>query len=524
MKFKQKFITSSLALGLVTSNIFVSNADIKLEQLGTNQETIYKVGIQSDIVPTDIKGHWAEKEIENAIAKGWVDKAEKFRPYDSITRGEFVKIFNRVFELTQTSGVIFNDSVGHWAQKEIDIAVTNGVCGGIGNNMFAPNKNITRQEASKMLANYLKINDTNHDKTKAFPDYSQVDTWAINELEAVVEKGYIQGTGDGKLSPKNNISRAESVKLFNNLVEVKLDAIVNIPDSNLKAGLNKIIDPKRSLDQDIKKIELESIQDAWLTSSNIENLEGIQYMTNLSTLNLSSNNIKSIKQLRNLANLKSLTLSNNEIKDLEYLPKNLINLDLSSNGIEDISKMNVVVDSNLDLSNNKIKDISKLSLGKYTTELDLADNQIEDISSLSQLNSIRFLRLENNQIEDVSPLRKDANLINIYLDRNKILDMSTLPKWASAPTPDEDGGRRSATNQNAILPEKIITGGYFEIENPTFSLFSKNADIIEISDGGRVEGNKIIWENLTESKDLSFKFSKYSDFNGTVTQPIKIIK
>lgn len=163
----------------------------------------------------DVLGHWAQTEIMQFVENGFVNGKPngKFEPDSNITRAEFVKIINRVFGLTNTSGVVFNDTKYHWAKTEIDIAVTAGVAQGsdVG---FEPDKNITRQEAAKMLANYQKLSDTNHDKIKAFPDYNQVDDWAINQLEAVVEKGYIKGTGEGKLAPRLSMTRAEAVVIL----------------------------------------------------------------------------------------------------------------------------------------------------------------------------------------------------------------------------------------------------------------------------------------------------------------------
>ena len=109
---------------------------------------------------------------------------------------------------------MFEDTKDNWAKDEIDIAVTNGVAEGVGNNKFEPEKYITREAAAKMLANYLKIEDENHDKIKKVPDYNQIAEWAKDALEGNVEKGYIQGTSEGILAPKNNITRAEAVTLL----------------------------------------------------------------------------------------------------------------------------------------------------------------------------------------------------------------------------------------------------------------------------------------------------------------------
>ena len=168
----------------------------------------------------DIENHWAQNEIIDFTNKGYLNgKLDGgFHPQDAITRAEFVKVINRMFGLTSTSGVTFTDvQNGYWAKNEIDIAVTNGVAQGDGMGNFEPEKPITRQEAAKMIANYLKISDTNHDKILKFPDYNQVANWAINELEAVIERGYIKGDDLGMLSPRANMTRAEAIVMLSRI-------------------------------------------------------------------------------------------------------------------------------------------------------------------------------------------------------------------------------------------------------------------------------------------------------------------
>lgn len=179
--------------------------------------------IKNSIVRTlpfkDIENHWAKNEIIDFTNKGYLNGRTdgNFYPQDSITRAEFVKVINRMFGLTTTSGVTFTDVPNsYWAKNEIDIAVTNGVANGYGNGKFEPEKPITRQEAIKMIANYLKISDTNHDKIATFPDYDQIADWAKNEIEVAVEKGYIKGN-NGMILPKANMSRAEAVAMLSRI-------------------------------------------------------------------------------------------------------------------------------------------------------------------------------------------------------------------------------------------------------------------------------------------------------------------
>ena len=155
---------------------------------------------------------WSVKPIEIFFAKGYIngDENGNFRPNDNITRAEFVKILNRCFGLTTTSGKVFNDSKNHWAKKEIDIAFTNGVTKGVSKYLFNPDAPITRQEAAKMVANYKHITENKIVRLNNFSDSNKVAPWAVGEIEAVLKAGYMKG--DNKtFRPTENITRAESV-------------------------------------------------------------------------------------------------------------------------------------------------------------------------------------------------------------------------------------------------------------------------------------------------------------------------
>ncbi|MCJ8342972.1 MAG: S-layer homology domain-containing protein [Cetobacterium sp.] len=161
----------------------------------------------------DIKGHWAESQINSFISSGYIMGYEDgtFRPDKSITRAEFVRIFNKYFGLTKSSGKVFDDTKTHWAKKDIDIAVTNGVANGVSLTEFQPDEPITREQAAKMISNYLKLDDTNLDKIIKYKDKDQVSNWALNSVEGIIESGYMCGYEDNTFRATNNITRAEAV-------------------------------------------------------------------------------------------------------------------------------------------------------------------------------------------------------------------------------------------------------------------------------------------------------------------------
>ena len=69
-----------------------------------------------------------------------------------------------------------------------------------------------------MIANYKKITDTHHDKVSGYSDGSKTSSWAINEVEAILEAGYMNGNDKGLLNPTSNITRAEAVVVLGRVI------------------------------------------------------------------------------------------------------------------------------------------------------------------------------------------------------------------------------------------------------------------------------------------------------------------
>ena len=73
-----------------------------------------------------------------------------FRPDAPITRAEMATIVALFAELKETS-VTFSDIQGHWAQKNIELAASNGWISGDGDGTFRPDDYITRAETVSMV-------------------------------------------------------------------------------------------------------------------------------------------------------------------------------------------------------------------------------------------------------------------------------------------------------------------------------------------------------------------------------------
>lgn len=120
---------------------------------------------------------------------------------------------------------------------------------------------------------------------------------------------------------------------------------------------------------------LADIDEFELSSSDINDLDGIEYCIHAKTIDLSNNRITNLDPLMGLINLRELNLSDNQIGYIDVLSNlvNLISVQLSNNCLEDISPLFELEKLEyVDLSGNKIdiEQINKLTGLGITVDFD----------------------------------------------------------------------------------------------------------------------------------------------------------
>ena len=157
---------------------------------------------------------------------------------------------------------------------------------------------------------------------------------------------------------------------------------------------------------------------------------------NLKQLHLNGNYIENIDNLMLPPNIEDLFLYKNKIKSISdfngYLRNsNLIYLDLSENMISNVENLGQYMPSSLktlNLSSNEIKYISKLEIKDGLDELYLSHNQIEDIEELRLPSSLQVLELNANNIKFIerSNYLENSKLTKLILDNNQIENWDDL--------------------------------------------------------------------------------------------------
>lgn len=171
----------------------------------------------------DSMGHWAEEAIniltERGVIQGYPDGLS--HPDNIITRGEFSALLARTMELETKDKVTINpafeDIKGHFAQGDIEALVSKGVIlvGDYG-KQYLPNKPITRMEMIKMLVR--ATGKENHDLDCAcntgFLDEENLTKEEIQYICLGKYYNIISGYPDRTIRPNEETTRAEAFTML----------------------------------------------------------------------------------------------------------------------------------------------------------------------------------------------------------------------------------------------------------------------------------------------------------------------
>ena len=198
-----------------------------------------------------------------------------------------------------------------------------------------------------------------------------------------------------------------------------LSLAVLIPDENLRARVRHVLG--LGAGDTITQQKMQHLTQFNASTSDIENITGLEHATRLRQLWIDSNAISDLTPLKNLTSLTDLTAHSNQISDLTPLKNltSLIFLSLSWNKISDLTPLaNLTNLTLLRLRKNPISDLTPLANLTNLTELGLAENPISDLTPLANLTNLTELWMNNNQISDLTPLANLTNLARLFLHNN----------------------------------------------------------------------------------------------------------
>jgi len=157
----------------------------------------------------DMKNHWANEEVsfltDAEVINGIGDNL--FAPDSKLTKEQATRLTLRALKLTYTE-----EKEADW----LNIAIANGIIDN-GDNLT---KEITREEFAKILESAIiyKMGECVVDLSVTFPDYNNVsEEYAISVL-SVASYGLMKGDDNGLFNPKKTLTRAEAATTIKRLM------------------------------------------------------------------------------------------------------------------------------------------------------------------------------------------------------------------------------------------------------------------------------------------------------------------
>ncbi len=173
-------------------------------------------------------GHWAWTAVQNLASRGIIKgNNNKYYPASTITRAEFVSLLVRAFKIDKTPVGSFTDvSPDKWYYKDLMTAKAEGIISGT-NNMFYPNKPITREDMAVIVAKTLKAIEKplpgySNSVMDAYMDSGMLSGYAKSSMASLIGEKLIGGVnqnGTLLINPKAYLSRAETAVIIYKIID-----------------------------------------------------------------------------------------------------------------------------------------------------------------------------------------------------------------------------------------------------------------------------------------------------------------
>ena len=145
-----------------------------------------------------------------------------FSPNRAMTRGMLATVLYRLAGEPTVGASGFSDVTGgKYSTDAVAWAAQSGIVTGIGSNLFAPDREITREQLAAMLYRFAG-SPGGSGTLDRFNDGSQVSEYARQASAWAIEQGIIQGRTGTAIVPKANATRAEVATMLQRFIAASI--------------------------------------------------------------------------------------------------------------------------------------------------------------------------------------------------------------------------------------------------------------------------------------------------------------
>ena len=174
---------------------------------------------------TDFPTDWSAAGLRSAVQNGLLNGSNgQINSSGLLIRAQMAAIVNRAFAARKTADLsVYSDAnTSAWYFNDLELAVAMRTFQGA-NGKLNPEAPITREEAFVVLARAFALEGGDTSVLNNYTDGASVSAWARSSVAALIENGYVNGA-NGKLNPKNSITRAEFAKVISEMASTYADA------------------------------------------------------------------------------------------------------------------------------------------------------------------------------------------------------------------------------------------------------------------------------------------------------------
>ena len=172
-------------------------------------------------LPIESPSPWAIEQINAAVEAGIVPENLQSQYTQATTRAEFCALATALYEsVTGTEiadRITFNDTNDINVEKMAAL----GVVAGVGNNNFAPDQKLTREQAAAMLSRLANaMGKALTETAPTFADNETISSWAFDAVGQVQAANIMNGVGENNFDPQAEYTREQTIATMMRLFDL----------------------------------------------------------------------------------------------------------------------------------------------------------------------------------------------------------------------------------------------------------------------------------------------------------------
>ena len=231
---------------------------------------------------------WASSYVNKLASAGIINGVSdtEFNPKGNTKRGDFMVIIAKLLGLEGTPSSNFSDvPKDKYYYNAIGLTKQIGIAAGVGADKFDPEASITREQVMAITARVLDLTDSldpaDLSVLDKFIDKADISNYAKSNIASLVSMKIVSGDTNGRINPRNNITRAETAVIMCGVYDVILANAEAINDAAEKATATtteKDEDDTESTTSDETKAESESSDENEVSEAVADYRELLEYV------------------------------------------------------------------------------------------------------------------------------------------------------------------------------------------------------------------------------------------------------